>query len=66
MEERNLHNTIAEYTSDLFYSVIHDWAVENIINSTANASHFNVLGWLDSMLRKDASIISSNWWLSTI
>ena len=71
MEERNLHNTIEDYTSDIFYSVIHDWAVENIVNSTANASHFNVLGWLDSMLRKAASKVpllnnKLNWWLSTI
>ena len=32
--------------------------MENIINSTANASHFNVLGWLYSMLRKAASKVS--------
>ena len=33
--------------------------MENIINSTANASHFNVLRWLDSMLRKAASKVPS-------
>ena len=37
------------------FSIIHDWAVENIINSTANATHFNILGWLDAMVRRAAS-----------
>jgi hypothetical protein len=29
--------------------------VENIINSTANATHFNILGWLDAMVSRAAS-----------
>ena len=37
------------------FSIIHDWAVEYIINSTANATHFNILGWLDAMVRRAAS-----------
>ena len=40
---------------EYFFSAIHEWAVENIINSFANASHFNALGWLDSMTRRAAS-----------
>ena len=55
MEDMNLHKDGTIYSVDYFFSAIHKWAVENIINSTANASHFNTLGWLDSMIRRAAS-----------
>ena len=55
MEERNFHKDGIVYSAELMFSIIHDWAVENIINSTANATHFNILGWLDSMIRRAAS-----------
>ena len=55
MEDRNLHKDGTIYSLEYFFSKIHEWAVENIINSTANASHFNTLGWLDSMIRRAAS-----------
>ena len=55
MEERNYHRDGIIYSTELMFSIIHDWSVENIINSTANATHFNILGWLDSMIRRAAS-----------
>ena len=55
MEDRNLHKDGTIYSVEYFFSAIHEWAVDNIINSTANASHFNTLGWLDSMIRRSAS-----------
>jgi hypothetical protein len=55
MEEGNYHKDKIVYSAELMISIIHDWAVENIINFTANATHFNILGWLDSMIRRAAS-----------
>ena len=55
MEERNFHRDAIIYSAELMFSIIHDWAVENIINSTANATHFDILGWLDSIIRRAAS-----------
>ena len=55
MEDRILHKDGTIYSVEYFFSAIHEWAVENIINTTANASHFNTLGWLDSMIRRAAN-----------
>ena len=55
MEERNFHKDGIIYSAEVMFSIIHDWAMENLINSTANATHFNILGWLDSMIRRAAS-----------
>ena len=55
MEERNFYKDGIIYSAELMFSIIHDWSVENINNSTANATHFNILGWLDSMIRRAAS-----------
>ena len=51
----NFHKDGIIYSAELMFSIIYDWAVENIINSTANATHFNILGWLDSMICRAAS-----------
>jgi hypothetical protein len=58
MEERNFQKDGIIYSAELMFSIIHDWAVENIINYKANATHFNILGWLDSMIRRAASKVS--------
>ena len=55
MEEKNFHKDGIVYSAELMFSIIHDWAVENIINSTAKPTRFNILGWFDSMIRRAAS-----------
>jgi hypothetical protein len=55
MEERNFHGDGIIYSKELMFSIIHDCAVEKIKNSRANATHFNILGWLNAMVRQAAS-----------
>jgi hypothetical protein len=56
IEDRNLHKDRTIYSVDYFFSAIHEWAVDNIINSTVNASrHFITLVWLVLMIRRARS-----------